>query len=231
MPVADATAACTGVAKGNMTVRTSDKVITSPRRHNPRRWETKRSTRFVSRQREAHFVSISSASKNRDISMHALRHFSSTTDGTLGSGSFKVAGMYVDRAEPPNLPHDLPGCKASIPWRHSDTSFTLRLFTHCIFCAVRMLQVKQRRKPPSPRVMADELCHYDASIQSVDFFGVPQAIRGLAWPAKTAPVFVMRLGVTACAFSSPAPAGQALASRLKVAEMVYSWPRWRAAPV
>ena len=44
MPAADATAACTGVAKGNMTVRMSDKVITSPRRHNPRRWETKRST-------------------------------------------------------------------------------------------------------------------------------------------------------------------------------------------
>ena len=83
MPVADATAACTGVAKGNTTVRTSDKVITSPRRHNPRRRETKRSTRFVSRQREAHFVSILSASKSRDISMHALRYFSSATMGRL----------------------------------------------------------------------------------------------------------------------------------------------------
>jgi len=36
--------------------------------------------------------------------------------------------MYVDRAEPPNLPHDLLGCKVSIPWRHSDTSFTLWVF-------------------------------------------------------------------------------------------------------
>ena len=108
MPVADATAACTGVAKGNMTVRMSDNVITSPRRHNPRRWETRRSTKFVSPKREAHFVSISSARKNRDISTHALRHSSSSTCGTmtLGSGSFKLSEFAA---------RGLPGCKLSIP--------------------------------------------------------------------------------------------------------------------
>ena len=77
MPIADATTAGSGAVKGNMTVRTSDRVITAPHRHNPSRQETKRSTKFAWPKREGYFVSR--VPKNRDISMQTLRHSTSST--------------------------------------------------------------------------------------------------------------------------------------------------------
>jgi hypothetical protein len=105
------------------------------------------------------------------------------------------------------------------------------------FCAIRMLQVKQCHKPPSPpmrlfdRVVADVPCHYDVPTQCVSLERrrrLPSLLvaarrqRSRALMARqSVPVFAMRLGVTACAFSSSAPA-QFLVRAQRAAELANS---------
>jgi hypothetical protein len=117
MPIADATTAGSGAVKGNMTVWTSDRVIKAPRRHNPRRQETKRATKFAWPKREGYFVSR--VPRNRDrfqgTETFQCRRYAippHRPDGTTKLGKDRSRHRKRDRASMP-VDRGAPICRPS----------------------------------------------------------------------------------------------------------------------